>query len=218
MGESRKGDDAIDCKRKVTAERATQQSQNEVTRSMSEGLYINRDRKSRGGEMIQLEAMWSPDMASLYKGHDAKKVAEEILSISDEPTKQQIVEKARDESTELHSMFEWDDSIAGERWREEQARHIVKALKITYVNPDGDPLPKSVEMKPIRMLFGNPSGSPGFVSTVKILGNKTMYEQLLERAKRELQAFRNKYLMLTELNPIFEMIDQLSVGKDSDKT
>ena len=40
---------------------------------------------------------------------DAQKVAEEINKIGDEVTPDQIVEAARDESTELHKCFEWDE-------------------------------------------------------------------------------------------------------------
>ena len=160
--------------------------------------------------MVQLKAMWSPEVQGIYKGKDAQKVADEIYSIGDEPTKEQVVEKARDETTELHSMFEWDDAIAGEKWRGEQARKIMGALKVTFVKSDDDPVPPTFTMKPVRMFYGNPSGSPGFVSTMKIMTNHTMYEQLLERAKQELDAFKNKYSILQELQPIFEMIDSLN--------
>lgn len=160
--------------------------------------------------MLQLQAMWSPETQNLYKGKDAQKVAEEIFSISDEPTKEQVVEKARDESTELHSMFEWDDAIAGEKWRGEQARKILHNLKVTFVKSEEDDLPPVLTMKPVRMFYGNPSGGSGFVSTVKIMSDKTMYEQLLARAKAELQSFKNKYNILKELKPVFEMIDKIS--------
>lgn len=158
--------------------------------------------------MVQLQAMWSPEGQRFYKGKDAQKVADEIYSISDEPTKEQIVEKARDKNTELHDMFEWDDAIAGEKWRGEQARKIIQALRITIIKDESDPLPETLTMQPVRMFYGNPTGGSGFVSTVKIVGNKDMYEQLLERAKQEMLSFKNKYSILKELKPVFEMIDQ----------
>ena len=160
--------------------------------------------------MVQLKAMWSPEVKNLYKNKDPQKIADEIYSISDEPTKEQVVDKARDVNTELHDMFEWNDAIAGEKWRGEQARKIISNLKVTIIKDESDPLPDSFTMKPVRMFYGNPSGAPGFVSTVKIMGNRTMYEQLLERAKCELEQFKNKYSILKELQPIFEMIDELA--------
>ena len=164
--------------------------------------------------MVQLKAMWSPEGQSIYKGKDAQKVADEIFSISDEPTKEQVVEKARDVSTELHEMFEWNDTIAGEKWRGEQARKILGALRITIVKDESDPLPETMTMRPVRMFFGNPTGGSGFVSTMKIMGNRDMYEQLLERAKQDMLAFKNKYSLLKELGPVFEMIDEFLANAD----
>ena len=56
---------------------------------------------------------------------DAQKVADEILAIGNFATTAQILDKARDEQTELHKCFDWDDAEAAEKWRLQQARHIV---------------------------------------------------------------------------------------------
>lgn len=49
----------------------------------------------------------------------------EICDQMESATPQQILEKARDESTELHKCFTWDDSIAAEKYRIQEARQIV---------------------------------------------------------------------------------------------
>ena len=67
-------------------------------------------------------ATWK--MPGLFKA-DAQKVAEEIKSIGDEVTAEQIVELARDEDTELHKCFDWNDQTAAEKWRKQQARQIL---------------------------------------------------------------------------------------------
>lgn len=61
---------------------------------------------------------------------DAQKVADEILAIGNSATTTQILDKARDEQTELHKCFDWDDAEAAEKWRLQQARHIVCNLVI----------------------------------------------------------------------------------------
>ena len=68
-------------------------------------------------------AKWKEGIG-FYKGISAQKVAEEIASIGESATPQQIVDRARDENSELHKCFEWDDSIAAENWRKQQARII----------------------------------------------------------------------------------------------
>jgi len=48
-------------------------------------------------------------------------------------TPKMIVEAARDESSLLHDYFEWDDTVAAEKYREMQARTLLRSvdLKVT---------------------------------------------------------------------------------------
>ena len=41
-----------------------------------------------------------------------------------------VVEAARDPESPLHSHFEWDDTEAAEKWREEQARQLIRNVRI----------------------------------------------------------------------------------------
>lgn len=59
-----------------------------------------------------ITAIWRPDMAGLFKGVDPMKVANEIMEIGESVTPRQIVDRARDENSELHKCFEWDDAKA----------------------------------------------------------------------------------------------------------
>lgn len=146
---------------------------------------------------------WRPGTEWLYGDKDAGRVAEEIMSISDNPTNKEIVDKARDESTELHSMFEWNDDIAAEKYRETQAHRIVCSLSIVKVglNEKGS----DENAKPIRLLH-HVDSVPGYVTIQRIMGDDVMHKQLLEQAYADLRAFKVKYSMLKELNDIFELI------------
>lgn len=41
-----------------------------------------------------------------------------------------VVEAARSKKSPLHDRFEWDDSVAGHQYRLQQARHLIKLLRI----------------------------------------------------------------------------------------
>lgn len=158
--------------------------------------------------MVQLKAMWEPGWVRFSKGKDPQKVADEIFAISDEPTKEQIVEMARDPEKECHDLFEWDDTTAAQNWRKEQAGLILRNLKVEFIQElDLDVEPK--KFTPCRLFYGNPVNTEGFVAITKVMGNKDMYDQLLERAKMEIKSFRKKYAMLKELDALFEMIDMI---------
>lgn len=43
-----------------------------------------------------------------------------------------LVDESREPAAPLHPAFEWDDSVAGEEWRKQQARHIIRAVHVQY--------------------------------------------------------------------------------------
>lgn len=49
-----------------------------------------------------------------------------------------VVEEASNPRHELHGRFEWDDSVAGDAWRKEQARQLIKSVYVTYRKSDGE--------------------------------------------------------------------------------
>lgn len=132
---------------------------------------------------------------------DAQKVADEILAIGKSATTAQILDKARDEKTELHKCFDWDDAEAAEKWRLQQARHIVCNLVIKE---------KTDVPKPEVRVFFKTDDESGYKPTVLIMQDKDEYQKLLARALAELNSFRAKYKSLTELDGVFDAIDQLA--------
>lgn len=136
-------------------------------------------------------------MPTLYKGVDPNAVYEEIRSIGENVTPEQIVESAKDENTELHKCFEWDDTIAAAMYRKEQAKMLVRCLVIEEKQGSASPVP-------IRAMYTSKDG--GYKETKMILQDKDEYAALLERAQNELRAFKQKYSMLKELDEIFRLI------------
>jgi hypothetical protein len=141
-------------------------------------------------------------MSGIFKA-DAEKVSAEIESIGPEATPAEIVEKAKDESTELHKCFEWDDSIAAQRWRLQQARQIVCFLVYEEEKKE-----ETKEQAPIRF-FVKASPSRGYQPTKLVVRDKDEYQAMLDRAVRELKAFKEKYQRLSELEAVFDAIDEL---------
>lgn len=132
---------------------------------------------------------------------DAQKVADEILAIGNSATAAQILDKARDEQTELHKCFDWDDAEAAEKWRLQQARHIVCNLVIKE---------KSDTPRPEVRVFFKTDADNGYKPTVLIMQDKDEYRKLLDRALAELASFRAKYKTLVELDGVFDAIDRVA--------
>ena len=128
---------------------------------------------------------------------DAQTVAKELESIKCTP--ENIVDYAKSEDTELHKCFEWDDSIAGHKYRCMQAQKVVRSLVITREDTG--------EKTPIRLLHSEGNRTGEYKPIYMIVRDKDEYQSLLERALDELRAFKRKYSCLSELEEILELID-----------
>ena len=151
-------------------------------------------------------ASWKKGFSSLYKA-DAQKVAEEILSIGESATPEQIVEKAKDESTEIHKCFTWDDTVAAEKWRLHEARQIVCHLVVKEDTAEG---------RPELRFFHKAEKSEGYVSAMTVFRNEDKYLQLIHNALQELRAFRKKYSFLSERQEIVNLINSLEMMLESE--
>lgn len=143
-----------------------------------------------------MKAAWKVDGIFRCNANDVKK---ELDTLGEQFTPRDVVELARNESTALHKCFEWDDSIAAEKYREEQAKMVIRM--IVYVDEQKN------EKTNIRVLVSSGERDNTYMQTRLVVQNKTEYEELLERAMRELRAFKEKYKSLKELDYILELID-----------
>lgn len=77
---------------------------------------------------------------SLAKGIDADLAIaeiERIESVFGSLTPENVLEASRDESALLHSLFQWDDSLAAKQYRLQQARTIINNVEIKVIS-DGE--------------------------------------------------------------------------------
>lgn len=156
---------------------------------------------------VNFVASWNPETKSLYRNADAQKVAEEIYALGEKAETKDILEMARDEKKEIHKIIEWDDSIAAEKFRIRQVRDIQNNLQIVKIGLNKNKPMETIGV-PIRFTY-NLKGETGYRPIVNIISDKTLYKQLLLTAFSELQTFMKKYSILTELEPIFEVIRNL---------
>ena len=127
---------------------------------------------------------------------DARKVYDELQSIGDTYTPEQIVDFARDENTELHKCFQWDDSIAAESWRKQQARQIVQSLVVVVETEE-------YKAQTYR-LIEHDSINSAYKPVTLMIQELDQYTALLEQAKKDLRVFTAKYKSLTELSSVIE--------------
>lgn len=114
-------------------------------------------------------------------------------------TPKNLLDANRDEKAPLHNYFDWNDGEAAEKWREQQARHIINCLCVKT---------ETTEKTPVRAFFN--IDKVVYESTDVILRQENKRATLLEQALREARIFEAKYQTLSELQPVFNAIDKLT--------
>lgn len=115
---------------------------------------------------------------------EAQLVGGEIESIEIK-TPEAIIDKARDESTELHRCFEWDDSIAAHEHRKEQARYILNHLRVIIKREDAkEPEKSAVIVKAYESVTVN--NERVYMDVKKCLSDDELRSQVLARLKKQI--------------------------------
>jgi hypothetical protein len=105
-----------------------------------------------------------------------------------------VVDLARPEDHPLHDRFEWNDAIAGEVHRREQARRLIRSVKITDNRNPKRP-------RHIREFVSVSRGSdpqPTYMPTVDAVADEFTRALVLQAMEREIAALKRKYSHLKE--------------------
>jgi uncharacterized protein (DUF2344 family) len=128
-----------------------------------------------------------------------------------------VVDFARNENTELHSHFEWEDSIAAENWRIWQARQIIKVV-VTIIPTVNEPIAAQVYVSMKQDRYDDASGlKGGYRSTVEVLSTPVLRITLLEEALEDLAQWQKKYQSLVELAEVFIAISTVQQKQNEAK-
>ena len=131
---------------------------------------------------------------------NAQRVGEELENIG-EITNAKVLEYAKNNiSSELHKCFEWDDSIASEKYRLIQATKLLTSISFV------------IEEKPIKKqkiyysIKTEEDETRKFKHIKEILENDKEYEALCQKAKAELENCKDKYNELIKTKDLKEII------------
>jgi hypothetical protein len=118
----------------------------------------------------------------------------------------EVVEAARSEESPIHRCFVWDDTKAASLYRHRQAQEIIRLVVITLVSNGNDCETRSM----VSLSSGRVKGGGQYRMITTVMEDADMKAQLLSDALSELEAFRRKYAILSELAGVFELVDKLA--------
>lgn len=124
------------------------------------------------------------------------------LQCKGELTPQDVLADAKNNNSPLHSFFEWDEGAAAEQYRLQQARGLIRSVVAIYTD-DTQPAVRTRAYVHIA----EPS-APHYREAGHAMSQKKTRDMVLQRAWRELQAWRRRYADLKQLSDLFECIDE----------
>lgn len=158
-----------------------------------------------------------------YRGGYNSKVSAEIagpvcqkLHDAQILTPENLVNEARAETSPIHSAFEWNDSVAAEKYRCEQARLMI--ANIIWVESDiqterhvklvstenNNKETEEPNFTDERAFVSTGEQNHRYVPIAVALTNEEWRANLLKAAKRDMNSFIMKYRRLTELANIID--------------
>lgn len=115
-------------------------------------------------------------------------------------TAENLLNASRAEDAPLHNEFEWDNDVAAEAYRIDQARYIIRQLVVV---PDDDD--DEDDITPVTRAFFTVEKSK-YEPIGIILKDEEKSSVLFSKALKELAAFQRKYAALKQLKPVFDAI------------
>lgn len=126
-------------------------------------------------------------------------VVEQLEEKYGEATRERFLDASRPEDAPTHCLFEWDDSVAAEKWRLDQSRKIITNLRVVYLNND-----KEERKVPAFINTNENRTKPTYESIEDALRDDNKKEIILNRLRGELDAFIVRNQHIEELADILE--------------
>jgi hypothetical protein len=116
-----------------------------------------------------------------------------------------LVEVATPEDSPLHERFVWDDAIAGHKFRLNQARQLIRSVRVVFKESDGINLPQHFRVYSSIPINGN---ERTYVRTEEALQDPFQRQILLRQMRREMAALHQKYAHMTEWATLLDEFHQ----------
>lgn len=158
-----------------------------------------------------LGAMFNDEKAQVYGGAiDAlQKRLARIVTPGD------VLKEARKKRSALRGYFEWDDGVAGEKFRLHQARELVNHIEVAIVDDLGEEETTAAFIH-VRLSDDDSEKTKGYLPQEQVWQNQELAEQVVKRAMKEAIGFRDRYRQyeaLAKINQaITETAQELRVG------
>lgn len=149
--------------------------------------------KAKGDKMI-----YQPKKSSRISKEAAQVIGERIAIMAQgAPIRpEDVVDDARPESSPTHPFFEWDDQVAAEKYRLEQAQYYLRNIEI--IREDAAP----IRAFHVVTITENEEAARGYVTLDTVLSDAELLSQVIEEERQRLEAIAHNLAQYQALAPI----------------
>ena len=137
---------------------------------------------------------------------DAQAVGEAIEKLASRHggvcPKEALVKAARSPRHPAHELFEWDDSIAAELHRNDQARRVMRSIKVVVNEQEAPAF--------VRVSYSDTRPHEGFMGVQKAMEIPDAKASVLRDAIAQLRGLQKRYSILSgTLQPVWDALDEV---------
>lgn len=118
-----------------------------------------------------------------------------------------VLDDSRDVSSPLHPAFQWDNEVAAEQYRLNQARHILSCVVVVKTTEEGKELPETARRMFVAVRKDNEASAHLYVLTTV-----DTVDQRLQQALRELESLERRFGDIDELAAVFATAAKIRTG------
>jgi hypothetical protein len=147
-----------------------------------------------------------------------EKVVKEILNIKEKKglTAEEVLSQAQKKNSALHDFFTWDDSVAAEKYRLQQARILINEVKI-IVNTEEYYAFENVNIKVNDSETEPLETTRQYFTRDEIISTPSLRQQIILRAYNNIIYWKKQYECYAEFQPIIEGIKRVEEQMEQKK-
>jgi len=112
-------------------------------------------------------------------------------------TPSELLEAARPKKSEIHSLFDWDDTQAAEKYRLFQARNIIRCVVVEF---------KEKHVSAFHRVYVEAEKKFEYVDLHVAQKSEDLWAQVVQKALAEAKSWSDRYETYRELEPIRQSI------------
>ncbi len=122
-------------------------------------------------------------------------------------TPQAVYDDAKKKRSPLHEYFEWNDGVAADAYRINQARELLRYIHVVVVRDDVEEEVRAFH----NVVIERPEQPPErtYAAVARVLSDEELRKQVIAKALHEFEQWRKRYQQYQELAPLFVTFENI---------